>query len=133
NELIANSDISVKITERVSEAFMEQNKKIQETESIFNALHEEIAEVSNAIKGIDSEMGDLNDHKAVIESSVSSMTDFVEENAKHASLTSENMESLEEMVSDCNDMTQKVVNVSEELIGYIRKFDMESIKSKLES
>lgn len=129
-ELIANSDISVKITERVSEAFTEQNKKIQETESIFSALHKEIEEVSGAIKGIDSEMSDLNEHRVVIESSISSMNEFVEENAKHANLTSQNVAGLQGMVRDCNDITQKVVDVSQELIGYIKEFDAGSIKNK---
>lgn len=133
NDLIANADISVKITNRVSEAFTQQNEKIQETEHIFNTLHDEIAEVSNAIKGIDSEMGDLNDHKAVIESSISSTTEFVEKNAKDAGLTSEIVTDLQGMVSDCNDMTQKVVDVSEELVGYIREFDVASIKSRFEA
>ena len=35
NELIANSDISVEITKRVSESFKEQNKKVEENEKIF--------------------------------------------------------------------------------------------------
>jgi len=132
-ELIANSDISVKITERVSKAFTEQNIKIQETESIFNTLHEEIAEVSNAIKGIGSEMSDLNEHKVVIENSISSMAEFVEEDAKYANLTSENVADLQEMVSECNAITRKVMDVSEELIGYIKELDVTSIKNKLES
>lgn len=133
NDLIANSDISVKITDRVSEAFTQQNQKIQETESIFSTLHDEIAEVSNAIKGIDSEMNDLNEHKVVMESSISSTTEVVEENAKDAELTSEIVAELQGMVSDCNDMTRKVVDVSEELIGYIREFDIKSIKNRFES
>lgn len=133
NDLIANSDISVKITDRVSEAFTKQNQKIQETESIFSTLHDEIAEVSNAIKGIDSEMSDLNEHKAVIESGISSTTEVVEENAKDATLTAEIVADLQGMVSDCNDMTRKVVDVSEELVGYIREFDIESIKNRYDS
>lgn len=132
NDLIANSNISVSITERVSEAFTEQNKKIQETESIFQSLHTEIAEVSNAIKGIDSEIGELNSHKTVIETSVSSLADFVEENAEHAGVTSENVGGLKSMVNDCNGMTRKVVDVSEELVGYIKEFDIGTIKSKIE-
>lgn len=133
NDLIANSDISVKITDRVSEAFTQQNQKIQETDSIFGTLHDEIAEVSNAIKGIDSEMSDLNEHKAVIESSIASTTEVVEENAKDATLTAEIVSDLQGMVNDCNDMTRKVVDVSEELVGYIREFDIESIKNRFVS
>ncbi len=132
NDLIANSNISVSITERVSEAFTQQNKKIQETESIFQSLHTEIDEVSNAIRGIDSEIGDLNNHKSVIETSVASLADFVEENAGHAEVTAENVSNLRSMVNDCNGMTKEVVDVSEELIGYIKEFDIGTIKNKIE-
>ena len=133
NELIANSNISVKITERVSEAFAEQSRKIQETESIFSVLHDEIDEVSNAIKGIDSEMGDLNEHKAVVESSINSLAEFADENAKDATLTTESVAGLQGMVNDCDDITRKVVDVSEELVGYIKEFNVASIKSRFNS
>lgn len=128
SDLIANSNTSVDITNRVSEAFTEQSKKIQETEVIFQSLHTEIDEVSNAIKGIDSEIGDLDEHKAVIENSVNSMTSFVEENAEHAGVTSENVTNLQGMVTDCNGMTKKVVEVSEELVGYLKKFHFDFVK-----
>lgn len=132
NDLIENSNISVEITKRVSDAFTEQNKKIQETENIFNALSEEIIRVGDAIKGIDSEIVDLNEHKDVIESSVNSTTTFAEENAQHADLTSQNVANLQSMVADCDGMTRKVVDVSEELVGYIKEFDIGAIKSKID-
>ena len=131
--MIAYSNISVKITERVSEAFAEQSRKIQETESIFSVLHDEIDEVSNAIKGIDSEMGDLNEHKAVVESGINSLAEFADENAKDATLTTENVAGLQGMVNDCDDITRKVVDVSEELVGYIKEFNVASIKSRFNS
>ena len=131
NELITNFNISVDTTNQVSEAFAEQSKKIQETEVIFQSLHAEIDEVSNAIKGIDSEITELNEHKSVIESSVESMTSFVEENAEYANMTSDNVKSLQRMVADCNGMTGQVVGVSEELVGYLKKFNADSLKSRI--
>ena len=131
NDLITNFNISVDTTNQVSEAFAEQSKKIQETEVIFQSLHTEIDEVSNAIKGIDSEITDLNEHKSVIESSVESMTSFVEENAEYANVTSKNVTSLQGMVADCNSMTGQVVGVSEELVGYLKKFNADSLKSQI--
>lgn len=131
NELITNFNISVDTTNQVSEAFAEQSKKIQETEVIFQSLHTEIDEVSNAIKGIDSEITELNEHKSVIESSVESMTSFVEENAEYANMTSDNVKSLQGMVADCNGMTGQVVGVSEELVGYLKKFNADSLKSRI--
>lgn len=131
NDLIENSNTSVEITDRVSEAFAEQNKKIRETEEIFSSLNTEITRVGEAIKGIDSEIIDLNEHKDVIGVSVSSTTTFAEENAQHADLTSQNVSNLQDMVENCNQMTRKVVDVSEELVGYIKEFDLGAIKNRI--
>ena len=127
NELIANSDISVEITERVSEAFLEQNKKVEETSAIFKSLNSEIIKVNEAIKGIDSEISDLGDHSAIIESSADSMASLADENAEQANMTSENVTNLHAMVDGCTEMKGKVVDVSEELVGYIRQFESHSI------
>ena len=67
NELIDNSNVSVEITGKVSEAFEQQNTKIRETETIFTALNHEIESVSTSIQGINSEVGGLNEHKSAIE------------------------------------------------------------------
>ena len=131
NDLITNFNISVDTTNQVSEAFAEQSKKIQETEVIFQSLHTEIDEVSNAIKGIDSEITELNEHKSVIESSVESMTSFAEENTEYANVTSKNVTNLQGMVADCNSMTGQVVDVSEELVGYLKKFNADTLKSQI--
>lgn len=131
NDLIGNSHIGLEITDRVSEAFMAESQKIQETESIFQSLHTEISEVSNAIKEINSEINDLNSHKSVIANSVDSMTNFAEENAGYANATSDNVVELQGVVADCNDMAEKVVDVSRELVGYLKNFDLSSRTSVL--
>ena len=51
------------------------------------------------------------------------MTSFAEENAEQENLTSGNVSNLHEMAGTCTEMTKKVVSVSEELAGYIKKFD----------
>ena len=127
NELIANSDISVEITERVSESFMEQNKKVKETGDIFTSLNTEIIKVNESIKEIDTEISGLDDHKVLIENSADAMTSFAEENAEQANLTSNNVSCLHDMVASCTSMTRNVVGVSEELTGYIKKFDKENL------
>jgi len=130
NELIANSDISVEITERVSKSFEEQNKKVEETENIFKSLNSELVKTTEAIRCIDSEISDLDGHKVLIENSADEMTTSAEENAEQANLTSDNVSGLQEMVGNCTNMTKQVVGVSEELVRYIKKFDTSSILSK---
>lgn len=123
NELLANSDISVQITEQVSQFFAEQNKKVEETGNIFRSLNDEIIQVGEAIKDIDSEMTQLDKNKVVIENSADNITSFAEENAKQVESTSANVSGIHDMVENCTIMTEKVTSVSQELVGYVRKFD----------
>lgn len=122
NELIQNSEISVDITNKVSEAFSRQDAKMHETETIFTTLNGEINSVSTAIEGIDAEVSDLEQHKNVIADSVGRLTEFAEENADYSSNVSSGMKDLEHAMKSCKEATGKVVDVSEELVGEIQKF-----------
>ncbi len=123
NDLIANSGVSVEITEKVSNAFTEQNKKVEETGQIFRSLNSEIVQVGNIIKNMHSEMSDLDSHKTVIGDSINSMVDFAEENSQYASVTSDNVEALNEMVDNCTGMVNQVAGASEKLAGYIKELN----------
>lgn len=131
--LLDNSDVSVEITKEVSEAFVKQNEKIQETEVIFGSLNKEIGKVSGSIQDISEEVEGLNSHKDIIETGITSLTSSAQQNADSAEITTENMEEFRQIVSECNNATEKVVNVSEELIDYIKVFGASSIKQKLQS
>lgn len=119
--LLDNSDISVEITKEVSEAFLKQNEKIQDTENIFGSLNKEISVVSSSIQLIVNEVEDLDTHKGVIGNSIISLTDSAKENADSAQISTENMEEFRQIVSECNDATENVVRISNELVGYIKE------------
>ncbi len=131
NDLIENSNISVQITEQVSEAFTRQNEKIHDTEEIFRSLNAEIAQVGDSIDGIGGEVAELGGHRNMIEGGIISLTTFAKENADNARQTSESMEELRQIADECSRTTDKVVGVSEELVGYIQKFDISEIKKRL--
>lgn len=128
-----NSDISVAITQEVSEAFVKQNEKIHDTEAIFGSLNMEVGKVSDSIQYITGEVEELNCHKDVIETGIYALTDSAQQNADSAEITNENMEEFRQIVDECNHATETVVGVSDELVGYIKEFGVESIKKKLMS
>lgn len=130
NDLIENSNVSVEITEKVSEAFAKQNEKIQDTEEIFKSLNQEITQVGNVIGEIDSEVVDLGAHKNVIESSITSLSASAEENTDSAKVTIESVEEFRHVVDECNHVTECIVKVSAELVGYIRKFSVGSLRER---
>ncbi len=131
SSLLDNSKVSVEITKEVSEAFIKQNEKIQETEELFGSLNSEVGKVSNSIKEIAGEVEGLNSHKTVIETGIYSLTESAQQNAASAEITTENVEEFSQIVDECNKATEKVVEVSRELIGYISKFGEDAIKKKI--
>lgn len=122
NDLINNSEVSVDITGKVTEAFARQAEKMHETEQIFTTLNQEISSVSNAIGNISTEVSDLEQHKNVIAEGIGQLTDFAEQNADYGQNVSRDVEDLETAMKSCKDATSKIVGVSEELVGEIQKF-----------
>lgn len=122
NDLIQNSDSSVHITNKLSESFGKQDKKMQDTGKIFATLNDEILKVSTAIDNISTEIVDLEEHKNIIADSVGDLTSFAEQNADYGEKVNQDMKDLEFAMSTCKEATSKVVDVSEELVGEIQKF-----------
>jgi len=129
--LLDNSAVSVEITKEVSEAFLQQNEKIKDTEAIFSSLNAEITRVSESIIDITEEVEGLNTHKNVIETGIDSLNAAARQNAESAEVTTENMEEFRRIVGECNSATDVVVNVSQELVGYIKEFSEDAIKEKI--
>lgn len=121
NELIQNSDISVDVTNKVSEAFGRQDEKMHDTEEIFATLNNEIRQVSTAIEGIDAEIADLEQNKNVIADGVDNLTTFAEQNADYSKNVEQDMKQMENVVMNCKDATARVVDVSEELVSEMQK------------
>lgn len=130
-DLLKNANISVDATNEVSKAFYVQSEKIMETEKMFASLNEEIEKANSAIIDIKTEMGELNAHKEVIVEEIGSLTYESQQNANSAEHASDNMGKVGMIVNECTKATNLVVNVSEELIGYIGVFDANSIREKI--
>lgn len=122
NDLINNSDISVDVTSKVSEAFEKQNVKMQDTKEIFTSLNNEISSVSAAIDNISTEVSDLEHHKNIIADSIEHLNTFAEQNADYGEKVNQDMNDLEFAMVSCREATTKIVDVSEELVGEIQKF-----------
>ena len=125
NQLVADlmdkANVSVEITEKVSEAVSLQNEKIDQTKEIFTTLNSEIGQVGSAIEGISSEVEELKNHSDNIETETVSLKEFAAQNAESAQITIEHMNELDSTVSKCNAATERVVGVSDKLIGYVHE------------
>ena len=115
------ANVSVEITEKVSEAVSLQNEKIDQTKEIFTTLNSEIGQVGSAIEGISSEVEELKSHSDIIETETVSLKEFADQNAESAQITIEHMNELDSTVDKCNAATDRVVGVSDKLIGYVHE------------
>ena len=122
NELIANSNVSVEITENVSKAFSKQQEKLRNTVEFINSMSREVVSIDGSIKSIGSEIDDLQNHKDVISSSIDKLVDSANENNQSAETTAMDVEKLVNIVADSNTITEKLVKTSDKLVGYAKKF-----------
>ena len=130
NGLIENSNISVETAKKESEAFEKQDAKIKDTEAIFATLNSEINRVGSAVSGIAAEASDLEQHKNTIAYGVDNLAQFAEENASSGQITKENMNNLEQVMEQCKGSTDKIANVSAELVTQIKKFSGNGLKKR---
>lgn len=131
NELIQNSNVSVDITQKVTEAFTRQTEKIQETRGIFHSLNQEIEQVGGAIGGIASEVSGLKTSKEAIDDGIGTLTQAAEENTKSAQDTKDSMEEFRGIVENCKASTEQIQLVSGNLVENIRKFDVDRLREEV--
>lgn len=128
NELMANSESSVRITEQVADAFALQTEKISSTQEIFGELNNEIIVVADTISSIDGEVVDLAGHKDVVETSINNLNDLAEQNAKSADVTLDSVSTLKSAVDTCTETTEEIVDVSTKLTDALMEIKANSEK-----
>lgn len=130
NTLIENSNVSVDITQKVSDAFVQQNEKIRKTEGIFTKLNQEIASVGTSIEGINAEVLNLDSNKNLLKEDIISLASVAERNTESAEETEHAMLEFEGIVADCKVATDKIAAVTQELVGNIEKIDLTAERRK---
>ena len=120
SELLENANVSVEITQKVTDSFTRQNEKIGETQQIFAELNSEISQVTQSISDIDAEIIGLGNHKDRIEETISQLAESAEENAQNAQITESNMESFKQIADDNQSETQRIIAVSQRLVDYAK-------------
>lgn len=131
NGLLKNVDMNVEITKEVSEAFVEQSKKIEKVETVFEQLNQEVALVNVSINEISSEMDELNQHKNIMGDMALTIDQSARENAESSEITTKNIEEFRNMTDGCGKATDTIIKVSKELVTYINEFSVDSIKDKM--
>ncbi|WMC93044.1 methyl-accepting chemotaxis protein [Kineothrix sp. MB12-C1] len=124
NLLISNSDESVEVTQKVSDAFVLQNEKIRRTKEIFAHLNHEIMSVGASIDEISTEVNALDQHKDLMKEGIVELSDAAISNTTSARETTDAMLEFEGLVSDCKQATEQITSVTKDLIENVEKIGM---------
>lgn len=124
SELIRNSNTSVATMDQVSTSVQEQNQKLENTKAMFASLNEEIESVSNGVDRIREIMEVLEGQKNTVTTSVEQLASIAEENAASTEETSASMTELKDIVKQCHEQTQRLIEISNELNKHTSHFQL---------
>ncbi len=121
-ELIVNSNNSVGKMQEVAADADRQMEELQSTIDSFDSLRECVEEVSRASGDITAQMTDLEKEKNIISGVVEQLAAISQENAASTEETSASMQTLSGAVQDCQEETNELNRLSDELKNQVGKF-----------
>lgn len=125
-ELISQSNVSVETMNSVLDEIDRQNEKLATTQQVFKELGEGIEVVADEITKSSDQITQLNAVKTQVVDALSSLAAIAEENAASTEETSATMIQLETIVNDCNQATNQLVVLADDLQQNISKFDLKA-------
>lgn len=128
NELIGNSNQSVRTMNEVMEIIGEQNEKLESTLAMFGDLNDEVDVVSRAIGEISQQVEGLGATKNAVLELLESLSAIAEENAASTQETSASMVELSDIVQECTENTDGLMKLSGELKENTTKFSIDKLK-----
>lgn len=123
-ELIDNVEVSVKKMQEVTGNVQKQQQCLDETREAFRYLNQEVKLVEEVTKEIGSQTEVLNTLKEIVTDSVNNLASVVEENAASTEETSASMTLLSQTISECNEDTQGLVELSHRQNAEAGKFQL---------
>lgn len=119
NDLIANSNESVIVTNQLASAFATQMDSIRATEGIFKSLNEEIVSVDTSIAEIDNEAEAMKTHGMSIQDQIGKLKETVDSNTTSVQNTVNELSGFGIVVDKCMQCTEEIGSVSNELVEYV--------------
>lgn len=124
DNLLQNSDTSVRTMNEVADIIIEQNKKLEDTKEMFESLNVEIDSVATAITEIGEQTNLLNQTKNTVMNIVDSLAEIAENNAANTEQTSTSMLELNHIVKECSNSTSELITLAGELVQNTKKFEI---------
>ena len=118
----SSSNENVRSAEFVFEAFEKQAEKIIETEKMLQLLNEEFTKMGEVAAKVEDMVSKLIVNKDRINSAGTSLKKSGIENSESVEKAVLSVKSLKKIAKDCEKEKERIIHVSDGLIGYINKF-----------
>ncbi len=122
--LIENSNHSVEVMSGVVEEIKQQNDKLGVTQEAFDNLNKEIENVVQAIDAISEQLDGIVKNKGSITSGIEGLNEVSQNNAASTQQTAATMDQLDEIVTECRQATEELINISREVTENAKKFKL---------
>lgn len=123
-QLISNSNTSVQTMNSMAEVVGQQNLKLGETQQMFTSLNEEIDSVTDSVSSIYGQKEVLDEIKQAVLTSVNQLAAIAEENAAATQQTAASMSEFNTIIETCQEETQQLITLSQDLDDSIQKFKL---------
>lgn len=124
NNLLDNSNTSVRTMSEVADNIRLQNDKLVETGNMFRSLNGEINEVATAIEQIREQTVTLDNEKNAVLDIVDSLAAIAQQNAASTEETSASMMELQKIIQTCHDATSELVQLAQDLTENAKHFEL---------
>jgi len=121
-ELVQNSQESVNRIEQLREGARLQLQKLEETNTTYDGLKEEVARVSKNSDCIADRIGEMTQIRVSVSEAMEQLAAIAEENAASTQETSAGITTLSDTIEDCKEQTKELYHLSEELRNQTSKF-----------
>ena len=125
-QLIEKSNTSVKTMNSVREEIHAQNEKFSETSDTFNILKNEISNVASEIDNVSHQVNTLNESKTIVMDGLDGLSAIAEQNAASTEETAASMSHLEDIVNECTNATNNLVEIAGDMDENVNAFRLDS-------
>ena len=122
DDMIMQSEKSVKLADDIKEMIIVEQKKIAETQNRFDTLQTEINKSLKGIGDISDKTNNLNDIKGRIVNEVEELSSISEENAASNQEVTASIESMAGSISTISEKADLMGEMADKLIGAIEVF-----------
>ena len=123
-ELIVNANESVDMMRDVLNDTESERTALVDTQSAFEALKTEVAEVSKASTNISEQMVKLNDSRSIVTSATENLSATSEESAAATEETSASMQELSATIENCTADVEALAKLSSSLESKVEVFKL---------